>query len=143
LRAEKDVKPDRRIPAILSASSEMAHLLMHEVPMIAALAGLDPNEVSVIASSKGNFPRPDGHVALVAGAVEIFLPLSGLVDLDEERARLNKALAEAEAQIGRLEGLLDSDFAKKAPEAVVQKERDKLKAYQETREKVLGQLKAL
>jgi valyl-tRNA synthetase len=97
----------------------------------------------VIASSQGSFPRPDGHVALVAGAVEIFLPLSGLVDLEEERARLNKTLAEVETQIGRLEGLLGSDFARKAPEAVVQKERDKLRAYQETQEKLNGQLKAL
>ncbi len=143
LRAEKEVKPDRRIPAVLLASTEMANLLKHEAPMVSALAGLNPQEVTVIASSKGGFSRPDGHVALVAGAVEIFLPLSGLVDLDEERARLNKALAEAEAQIGRLQGLLSSDFAKKAPETVVQKERDKLKAYQETREKLNGQLKAL
>ena len=87
--------------------------------------------------------RPEGHVGLVAGAVEVFLPLSGLVDVEEERSRLNKALSEAEAQIQRLEKLLGSDFAIKAPQAVVQKEREKLAAYQETANKVKGQLEVL
>jgi valyl-tRNA synthetase len=39
-----------------------------------------------------------------------------------------------------LEKLLASDFAKKAPEAVVAKERDKLAAYKETAEKIRAQL---
>jgi valyl-tRNA synthetase len=58
------------------------------------------------------------------------------VDLGQERARLNRELAEAESQIVRLEKLLASDFANKAPEAVVAKERGKLAAYKETAEKI-------
>jgi valyl-tRNA synthetase len=143
LRSEKNVKPDRRIPAMFSASFDTAHLLMHEVPLIAGLAGLDVSQVKVIATTTGSFPRPEGHIPLVASGIEIFLPLSGLVDLEDERRRLKKALAEADAQINRLENLLASDFAKKAPEGVVQKEREKLKEYRETREKLLGQMEAL
>ena len=143
LRSEKSVKPDRRIPAILTAPYDMAHLLMDEAPMVASLAGLDLEKVKVFVNEAGSFPRPEGHISLVAGAVEIFLPLSGLVDAEEERQRLSKALADAEGQISRLENLLASDFAKKAPAAVVQKERDKLKDYLETREKLRGQLEAL
>jgi predicted trehalose synthase len=52
--------------------------------------------------------------------------LAGLVDLDKERERLTKELADLEQQIKRVTGLLNSPFAQKAPEAVVQKERDKL-----------------
>jgi valyl-tRNA synthetase len=62
------------------------------------------------------------------------------VDLEQERARLEKELAEAESQIARLEKLLASDFAKKAPEAVVAKEREKLAAYKEIAEKIKAQL---
>jgi len=143
LRAEKEVKPDKRIPAILSASFETAHYLMHEVPVIAALAGLDAAEVAVIASNKGSFPCPEGHIALVAGVVEIFLPLSGLVDTAEEQLRLRKALEEVEGQINRLENLLSGAFAEKAPAAVVQKEREKLDTYKGTAEKLRGQLVTL
>ena len=84
--------------------------------------------------------KPEGSIALVVGPVEIFLPLAGLVDTDEERLRLEKDLAEAQAQIERLEKLLGSSFAEKAPPAVVQKERDKLAGYQETAEKIQSQL---
>ncbi len=73
--------------------------------------------------------KPEGAAALVVGSVEIYLPLAGMVDLEQEHGRLNKELAEAESQIARLEKLLSSDFAKKAPEAVVAKEREKLAAY--------------
>jgi valyl-tRNA synthetase len=75
------------------------------------------------------------------GPVEIYLPLTGMVDLTEEKTRLEKELKEAESHIERLEKLLAGDFAKKAPAALVQKERDKLMAYQETAEKIKAQLK--
>ncbi|MFZ5819510.1 MAG: hypothetical protein ACOYYJ_06385, partial [Chloroflexota bacterium] len=61
-------------------------------------------------------------------------------DLEAERARLQKELAEAEAHIQRLEKLLASDFAKKAPEAVVAKEREKLAGFKETAGKIKAQL---
>jgi len=77
---------------------------------------------------------------LVVGSVEVYLPLAELVDIFEERTRLEKALAETQSQIDRLEKLLSSPFAEKAPKAVVQKERDKLAVYQETAEKLRAQL---
>jgi valyl-tRNA synthetase len=72
--------------------------------------------------------------------VEIYLPLAEMVDTGAERARMEKELSDTEAQIARLEGLLGSDFARKAPAAVVDKERQKLAAFKETAEKLRGQL---
>jgi len=87
--------------------------------------------------------KPEGHVALVVGAVEIFLPLADMVDSTEERSRLEKDLAEAESQIERLEKLLSSPFAEKAPENIVQAERDKLAGFKETAQKVKAQIKSI
>jgi valyl-tRNA synthetase len=84
--------------------------------------------------------KQKGAVALVVGAVEIYLPLAGMVDIAEEKNRLEKELKEAESHIERLEKLLAGDFANKAPAALVQKERDKLTAYKETAEKIQAQL---
>jgi valyl-tRNA synthetase len=64
-----------------------------------------------------------------------------MVDLAEDKARLEKELKEAESHIERLEKLLGSDFANKAPAAVVAKEREKLNGYKETAEKLKSQLK--
>jgi valyl-tRNA synthetase len=134
LRAEKNVKPNLKLAAIVVDASG---LMQQEAKVLAALAGLDEAQLSILASLDA---KPEGHVALVAGSVEVYLPLAALVDPEEERARLTKDLAEAEAHIARLEKLLASDFANKAPAPVVQKEREKLAAYLETAEKIKAQL---
>ena len=80
-------------------------------------------------------------VTLVIGSLEIHIPLAGMVDLADEKTRLEKELREAGSHIERLEKLLASDFAHKAPAALVQKERDKLAAYKDTAGKIKAQLK--
>jgi len=139
LRAEKNVKPGRRIPAIL-AGGEQSRMLQDQAASIASLAQLDPLQLQIVSQVPG---KPAGHIALVVGPVEVFLPLAGLVDVSEERSRLEKDLESITIQIQRLEELLSSPFAQKAPPAVVNKERDKLTSYQETAAKLKAQLAAL
>jgi valyl-tRNA synthetase len=91
--------------------------------------------------SKTEAKKPEESVALVVGPVEIHLPLAGMVDLDAERARFSKELADNEAQIKRLEQLLEGDFASKAPAAVVAKERERLAGLKETARKLRAQIK--
>jgi valyl-tRNA synthetase len=136
LRSEKNVKPGKRIPATI-VSAEAAPILRQQASTLAALSYLDPKslEISEILSCK-----PQDHIALVVGSVEIYLPLAELVDPREERARLEKNLAEVHSQIERLENLLESPFADKAPPEVVQKERDKLEAYRKSMDKIKSQL---
>jgi len=58
---------------------------------------------------------------------EVILPLGGLVDLDQERARLAKQIAEAEQHRDRLEAKLANEgFTAKAPAEVVARERERL-----------------
>lgn len=143
LRAEKNLKPSQKISAILSTSDVLAQMLQPEQQMIAALAGLNPAAVTLVSSQTGAFTRPENHIALVAGAVEIFLPLADLVDPEEERQRLEKSLVEVQGQVNRLQALLGGSFSEKAPAAVVQKEREKLAGYQETAARLQAQLAAL
>lgn len=139
LRAEKNVKPGRRIPAIIAAG-EQTDVLKTQAAAIASLAQLDPGALQIMDRLEG---KPEGHIALVVGGVEIYLPLAGLVDISEERARLEKDLASVNSQIQRLESLLASSFAEKAPTNVVQKEREKLDSYKVTASRLIAQLAAL
>jgi valyl-tRNA synthetase len=136
LRAERKVSPARRIPATLSGGSR-AGLLRDQVHIISALAGLDEGRGIVVDSLES---KPEDSAPLVAGPVEIYIPLAGMLDLDEERRRLEKELADVQAQVDRLEKLLASDFAARAPAPVVQKEREKLTAFKETAAKLKSQL---
>ncbi len=144
LRAEKNVHSGRKLASIFvvshAANDTLYHLLADDRRVIAVLAGLDESHLELVESLP---EKPEGHVALVASGVEIYLPLAGLVDTSEEKARLSKELSEVEGQIARLEKLLSGSFAEKAPAPVVQKERDKLAGYQETAQKLHAQLAAL
>ncbi|HEY3477043.1 MAG TPA: class I tRNA ligase family protein, partial [Anaerolineales bacterium] len=136
VRAEKGVTPGRRIAATIIAGSK-TDLLKEQSGMLALLAGLSETELTILPSLA---EKPGNAAALVVGAAEIYLPLAGMVDLAEEKARLEKELKEAQSHIERLEKLLAGDFASKAPAALVQKERDKLHTYKETAEKIKAQL---
>ncbi len=139
IRAEKNVKPGKLIPASLSAGDKTGIFSQHK-NVIAALAQLDPGKFTLSATPPA---KQEQDIVLAIGAVEIHLPLEGLVDLDEEQTRLNDALLEAQQQAARLEKLLASSFAERAPADIVQKERHKLASYQETVKKLRKQLDAL
>ncbi|HEX2990029.1 MAG TPA: valine--tRNA ligase [Anaerolineales bacterium] len=136
LRAEKNVAPSRRIAATIAGGLSL-DLLREQSRTMALLAGLNEAETSITESLN---EKPKEAAALVVGAIEIYLPLSGMIDLAEERTRLEKDLREARSQIERLEKLLAGDFANKAPAALVQKEREKLEGYRKTAEKIEAQL---
>ena len=76
-------------------------------------------------------------VTLVLTSGTVVVPLGGLVDLDGEMARLAQELSEAETNIARLEKrLTDEQFVSKAPEEVVDRERQRLVTVQERRDRI-------
>lgn len=139
LRTEKKVTPGKRIAATIAAGEQLAVLESQKVPL-AALAYIDPHELTLVDTLTA---KPQDQVSLVVSGVEIYLPLSGLVDMASERQRIQKELDEVKSQIVRLEGLLSSPFAQKAPAAVVDKERQKLEAFKGTASSLTDQLAAL
>ena len=136
LRTEKKVTPGKRIAATMVAGDRLG-LLTEQLKPIAALAHLDAHQVTLV---KDLPEKPQGQTVLVVQGIEIYLPLSGLVDNGVERTRLQKELDDLTSQISRLETLLGSTFAEKAPAPVVDKERQKLASYKESAEKLTAQL---
>ena len=137
LRSEKNIAPSKKIAASISAG-EKTELINNQAQMIASLAGLD---FSLLTIHYSLTEKPEDSVAIVAGSVEIYIPLAGMVDLANDKPRLEKELKEAQSHIERLEKLLSSDFANKAPAALIAKEGEKLTAYKDTAEKIKAQLK--
>jgi valyl-tRNA synthetase len=139
LRSEKNVNPKLRIPATLVGGASTS-VLQQQSATISALARLDPSNTTITENMDG---KPEGHIALVVGSVEAYLPLAELVDPAEQRARLEKEYAESVSQVERLEKLLSGPFAEKAPGKVVEKERQKLADYQDSLEKIKSQMDSL
>jgi len=136
LRAEKGVKPGKLIPATFVAGDQTP-TLRSAIGVLSTLAYLDQDQITIFITQD---EKPRGQIALVVGPVEIYLPLSGLIDLKEEEKRLSNELAETKNQIKRLEELLSGAFAHKAPENVVNNEKGKLAGYRETAATLKNQL---
>ncbi len=136
LRAEKRVPPSRQLAAVFVAGKK-ADLIKEQAAVLCMLAGLEPSALRINKTLK---KRPAGSAVLVVGPVEIHLPLAGMVDSQGEAVRLKRELAEVEAHMARLEALLGGDFSRKAPPAVVQKERERLAAYKEMAEKLRARI---
>jgi valyl-tRNA synthetase len=78
------------------------------------------SEISSAASA------PQGSVQFVVRGEVAALPLKGIIDLAAERARLAKEIAKADADIARVDGKLgNANFVARAPEEVVEEEKEK------------------
>ena len=87
---------------------------------------------------------PQGAVQLVVRGEVAALPLKGVIDLDAERARLAKEMAKAEADIARVNAKLgNANFVARAPEDVVEEEKEKREEAQARKAKIAEALDRL
>jgi valyl-tRNA synthetase len=127
IRGEMNVPPGKRIDAVLDCKTPAAVAVMAEGEnYLRTLARLESLDFGV------GVARPPQAATQVAGEVEILLPLAGLIDLDEERKRLQKEIGKVEKDVTLFsKKLSNEDFVAKAPPAVLQKDRAKLVEAQE------------
>ena len=140
VRAETSVPPGREISAAIFASDEATKRLLEENGSY--IRGLAKVNDLVIASSGD--PKPEKAVTAVAAGIEISLPLAGLIDLEEERARLQKELEEVTAELARSKSRLSSQgFLEKAPAHVVEGARARHRELEASEAKLRARLAEL
>ena len=87
---------------------------------------------------------PSDAVTSVITGAEIYLPLAGLINIEDEIARLEKEAEKLQQEVDRVEKKLSNEkFVAKAPAAVVETERAKGADYQAQREAVLERIATL
>ncbi|MBH0239707.1 valine--tRNA ligase [Methylobrevis albus] len=137
VRAEMNVPPATLVPLVLVGASDVtrARLGTHE-GALKRLARL--SEVSVADRAPGQAAQ------IVVGEATACLPLAGVVDIAAEHARLEKELVKLGEEIGRIDKKLGNEsFVARAPEEVVEAEREKRDGYAERRDKVAEALARL
>lgn len=131
LRAEMDVPPAKKVHLFVAADEAKAAIITANAEHFAALC-----KVENIRPADGSFDRSDAGTVVV-GNMELFIPMTDLIDLDKERERLQKELQRLEGLEKAILGKLNNNnFVEKAPAPVVQKERDKLENIRQNLEKV-------
>ena len=122
VRSEMNIPPATLIPLVLSGAStetkERAQRWSDTVKRLARLADI----------SFADRP-PEGAVQLLVRGEVVALPLKGVIDLSAERARLDKEIVKAEADIKRVDAKLSNEkFVANAPEEIVEEEKEKREA---------------
>jgi valyl-tRNA synthetase len=122
IKGEMNIAPGKPVPVLLAnASPQDEAWLRNSRPYLDFLARTESVEV-LPAGEDG----PESATALV-GEMKLLIPLAGLIDKEAELARLEKEIDRLAKDLQRTEAKLQNPaFVDKAPEAVVQKERDKL-----------------
>ncbi len=123
IRGEMNISPGKSIPVLLKCGDALDQQRLNtNSQFLVKLAKLDS-----ITWLDEACEAPLSATALV-GALEVLVPMAGLIDKDAELGRLNKELGRLQGEIKRLGGKLgNAKFVDKAPEQVIEKERTKLK----------------
>lgn len=139
IRAEMNVSPGKRIEAIIHTDDERIKAgLEKNREMLSRL--LQADHLVIETAMK----KPEKAVSAVFKGGEVFLPLAGLIDIDQELERLERELKRLNDEVERVERKLSNpQFVEKAPAHVVEEERAKARDYQDKREKVLSRLQEL
>ncbi len=124
IKGEMNIAPSKPLPVLLqNADAEDEARLIRNRHYLDFLARL---ESATLLKDDDN--TPESAIALV-GKMKILIPMAGLIDKEAEISRLEKEIGKVQQNITRIEGKLNNPkFVDKAPEAVVQKEKDKVAA---------------
>ena len=141
IRSEYNVEPGKQIPAYIAAGEHM-DMLSRYIQIIASLARLDKSGLYLQPSLS---VKPAQSVSqVVTGGIEIYLPLTGMIDLEAEIQRLKKDLSHLQSRVaGSQSKLNNKGFIEKAPPEVVEREREKLADLQLQSKKLSERLDAL
>jgi valyl-tRNA synthetase len=122
-RAESSVEPGRWIAADVFAGPRRRAIedARRELGLLARISD------DHLHFHDGEPAAGEQAITVVAGEAAATLPLSGMLDLHAERARLRKELESAQAETGRAEAQLSNEsFVSRAPEQVVETQRKRL-----------------
>ncbi|MFA7521491.1 MAG: valine--tRNA ligase [Halothiobacillaceae bacterium] len=133
IRAEMDIAPGKPLPILITEANDSDRARIREFkPLLTAVARIESIE-------EVDGELPESAMALV-GRMHVNIPLAGLIDVEAELKRLNKAIEGIETQISRARGKLsNANFVERAPEAVVNQERERLANFETELEELAAQ----
>jgi valyl-tRNA synthetase len=102
------------------------------------------NRLARISGNSFSDKVPPDSAQIVVGGEIVALPLAGVIDLAAERARLAKEMAKADADIARVDAKLGNpNFVSRAPEEVVEEEKEKREEAQARKARIAEALERL
>ncbi len=126
IRGEMDIAPGKPLPVLIQNGDDKdIALISTHTSTLHALARLESIKIL-----EDGADAPESATALV-GEMQILIPIAGLIDKEAEIERLDREIGKVDKEITRISGKLgNANFIDRAPEAVVEKERNRLQEMQ-------------
>ena len=136
VRANMEIHPSKKSELIFVTDKYKEEILEAQEFILKLGFG---NKIT-IQNDKNNIP--ENTINIIKEGIELYIPIEGLIDLEEERKRLEAEKTKLEAEVTRCEKMLSNPgFINKAPQAKIDEEKAKLVKYKEMLEKVKENLK--
>jgi valyl-tRNA synthetase len=126
IRSEMNVPPAKKANVMVKVDNkELSNILEDNRSHIINLGKVENLKIGM------RIKKPEHAASAVIKDAEIFIPLSGLIDLEQERLRLEKELSKVTAFLDKTnKKLSNDDFLKRAPKNIIEKEKAKREDYQ-------------
>jgi len=126
IRSEMNVPPSKKANVVVKVDNkELSNILEDNRGHIINLGKVENLKIGM------RIKKPEHAASAVIKDAEIFIPLSGLIDLEQERFRLEKELSKVTAFLDKTnKKLSNDDFLKRAPKNIIEKEKAKREDYQ-------------
>ncbi|MBR3255315.1 MAG: valine--tRNA ligase [Clostridia bacterium] len=135
VRANMNIHPSKKSELIFVTDLEKEILEAKDFILKLAFG----SELKVQSNKEG---IKDNAISIIKNGIELYIPFEGLVDVEQERKRLEEEKIRLEAEVARCEKMLSNPgFVNKAPEAKINEEKEKLVKYKEMLDTVLERLK--
>ena len=136
IRNTKNIHPSKKSELIIVTTKYKKELEEAE----GVLLKLGFSQKARIQEDKSGIP--EDSIKIITDGIELYMPLEGLIDLEEERKRLQEEKEKLESEVSRCEKMLSNPgFVNKAPQAKIEEEKAKLEKYREMLNKVDESLK--
>ena len=137
VKSEAKIPPAKKLKAII-VSPKNSKLLEGQVEIIKRLARLEELEIKISGD------KPAESLAVLITGAEIYLPVSGMIDIDKEIKRLEQESKRIEDFVEHLAAKLKNErFLERAPKDIIEIEKQKLSEHKDKLEKIEQQLKTL
>ena len=138
IRVQRNIHPSKKSKLIFVTSESKEAVENSESWLLKLGFG---NEIE-ISANKENLPQ--NAMSVLANGIELYMPFEDLVDISEEKERLQKEKERLESEIQRATKMLNNPgFVNKAPAEKVQEEKDKKTKYEDMLETVKNRLKEI
>jgi len=139
IRGEMDISPGKALPVILQHASDTDTQRAGQQALLLQRVGR-VESIEVLADGT----EPPAAATALLGDLRLLVPMKGLIDVDAEKARLDKQMEKVRAELAKANGKLGNEkFVNNAPPAVVTQERERVADFEKTITQLEEQLQKL